>query len=401
MMNPLKPRRRSLVTSRSSLTRRPGIVTAALLLPFFVLTLTPTANPATPAKPRPEKMIEITIETSRSQPTAGTGLGVMAEIKNISDSAIYLKEKQITLTLPPELEGPFGEISGWWGFFPTPYSEPYIPSSHSIALKPGDSYKVFWVKKPERRMSPPPPEPPPKPESTSKPETPSKKDSPSKEKPASAPETPSWFTNVCDLVKSELNFLLFSPGQYKITVVAQYWTDPSFPENGYRTVSQSETILVGTPQSVILFGAGLGGIIAYFIFPSRRRLMTRAGANGGHMATRFFLRAATEVAGVVGSALLSAIVAILLARVSETQFLIRVTVNDFWGAIAIGFVANYAGYKVLDKIVPLPCPGSAEQKPQPSPGPGDGKEQEKKEASAQPPDKGDSSGTTALQDPRT
>jgi hypothetical protein len=50
--------------------------------------------------------------------------------------------------------------------------------------------------------------------------------------------------------------------------------------------------------------------------------------------------------------LLSAIVTILLARVSETQFLIRITVSDFWGAIAVGFIANYIGAKIFERIIP-------------------------------------------------
>jgi hypothetical protein len=58
--------------------------------------------------------------------------------------------------------------------------------------------------------------------------------------------------------------------------------------------------------------------------------------------------------GILGAALLSIIVTILLARLSETQFLIRITVADFWGAVAIGFVANYAGAEVLNKIIKLP-----------------------------------------------
>ena len=42
---------------------------------------------------------------------------------------------------------------------------------------------------------------------------------------------------------------------------------------------------------------------------------------------------------------------VLLARLSETQFLIRVSINDFWGAIAIGFVADLLGIKILQKIL--------------------------------------------------
>ena len=49
--------------------------------------------------------------------------------------------------------------------------------------------------------------------------------------------------------------------------------------------------------------------------------------------------------------LLSAIVTILLSRVSESQFLIRISITDFWGAIAIGFISNYLGYEILKKLI--------------------------------------------------
>jgi hypothetical protein len=58
-----------------------------------------------------------------------------------------------------------------------------------------------------------------------------------------------------------------------------------------------------------------------------------------------------ELAGVAGAILLSTMATILPSRISETQFLIKVTITDVWGAIAIGFVANYIGAKVLDKIL--------------------------------------------------
>jgi hypothetical protein len=61
---------------------------------------------------------------------------------------------------------------------------------------------------------------------------------------------------------------------------------------------------------------------------------------------------AKELAGIAGSVLLSAMVTILLSRISETQFLIKVSITDFWGAVAIGFVANYAGAKILDRFLP-------------------------------------------------
>ena len=54
----------------------------------------------------------------------------------------------------------------------------------------------------------------------------------------------------------------------------------------------------------------------------------------------------------LGAMLLAAIVTILLARLANSQFVIQVTIRDFWGAVAIGFIANYIGRKMLDRMVP-------------------------------------------------
>jgi hypothetical protein len=94
-------------------------------------------------------LIEIKIETSRSKPTVGTGLGVIAEVKNTSSSTVYLHEKHITLSLPIEMLDASDpkEVDSWWAFFP---SEPETEGREDqyidyIALQPGDTYKVLWT----------------------------------------------------------------------------------------------------------------------------------------------------------------------------------------------------------------------------------------------------------------
>jgi glycerol uptake facilitator-like aquaporin len=108
---------------------------------------------------------------------------------------------------------------------------------------------------------------------------------------------------------------------------------------------------VAAPQSVVLFGAALGGLIAYFIFPRRIAETAPATTRMGDVI-RFAATIFKTLAQIAIAMLLSAIVTILLARVSETQCLIRITVADFWGAIAVGFIANYLGIKLFEKIVP-------------------------------------------------
>ncbi len=268
-------------------------------------------------QPHRSSAIELAVETSRSQLVAGAGLGIVAMVTNVSDSTVFLRERDFTLTLPVELEGG-REVYGWAAFFPTerhqtgaPYDQFY---SAVIALKPGDSYNTFWTSGPQ----------------SSKADT-------------SSP-------GILDQIQSQLRFVFFAPGDYKITVVAKYWSIATLPEGQYRTVTQSVTTPVAAPQFVILFGAALGGLIAYSIFSrARRRKAWQATLSGWQ---GFAQRTFKEATGVLAAVLLSTIVTILLSRIAETQFIVRVTVNDFWGAITVGFVANYAGSRVLDRLIP-------------------------------------------------
>src|SRR5690348_9352295 len=56
-------------------------------------------------------LVDLKIETSRLQPTAGTGLGFIAELKNLSETNIFLRAESVLLVLPPELGGKTNEIT--------------------------------------------------------------------------------------------------------------------------------------------------------------------------------------------------------------------------------------------------------------------------------------------------
>src|SRR5947207_3728084 len=276
-------------------------------------------NPKTnnvPQKSDKTALIDIAIETSRSQPAAGDGLGVSAEIKNLSDSVIHINADEMNLVLPPELEGPGKYAIGWYAMFPTETAPKDNPAwKAAISLKPGDTYKVFWQY--GRRGN----------------------------------EDQSYFRKIYDVISSEMEFIFFPPGDYKIAVVCKYAVEQSPTPGPYRTTTQSAVIHVAAPQFVILFGAALGGLLAYFLLPQARKKLVEFSTPHQTRTARIVNRILKEFAGIAGAVLLSTMITILLSRISETQFLIKVTITDVWGAIAIGFVANYVGAKALDKIL--------------------------------------------------
>lgn len=288
-------------------------------------------------------LISIAIGSSRAQPTAGTGLAINAQIKNLSSRTVYLQSQSLTLEVPPELQGPFASLEDatYYAYFPTEAGfdsagKSKTPYNAKVALRAGDSYRVFFGIKPSLKTIP---------------ESGSAERGRKLESPSTLVEVA---TNVLNEVGTELNFMFFSPGDYEITVSARYWIDPKLPEDDSRTTVQSTILHVAAPQFVILFGAALGGLIAYFILPGARRRLVELPFR---LETRLTYvsyaveRTLREAAGIVGAVLLSTLVTILVSRISETQFLIRVTVTDLWGAIAIGFFANYSGTRLIDRLL--------------------------------------------------
>ena len=258
----------------------------------------------------PDHLISIDIESTRSQLVAGEGLGVVAKIKNISGVTIYIKESSFSLTIPLEMEGKRGFVSGYYAFFPTEphkgqrYEEYY---SNILKLNPGDTYSAFWTN-------------------------------------TFLEETELQEIYILKQIVNQFQFIFFYPGRYSIAITAKYWTDQSLPADKYRTITKDITIQVVPPLFVILFGAALGGLVAHFILPQK----IYPSLDG----MPIYNKAIKGVMGIIGSTLLSVIVTIFLSRVSENQFMISVTVNDFWGAIVTGFVSNYAGYSILEKLLP-------------------------------------------------
>jgi hypothetical protein len=135
--------------------------------------------------------------------------------------------------------------------------------------------------------------------------------------------------------------LSFPPGRYKIVVAAAYWNTY---EGARCKLAEHQSdfaeyeLSVGASQATILWGASIGAIIAFFLLPA---LKLSPEMNG----------AIHKAHGLITSVLLSVILTIMLSRLADTQFLIKVSVTDFWGAVVIGFVSSATGARVLRAIL--------------------------------------------------
>jgi hypothetical protein len=279
--------------------------------------------------------LAITIEGPRAQFTAGTAFGVKAILTNTSKSIIYLNERFLVLKVPAQVEGPASTVEGhWWAYMPIADHGENDVFAHkaSVALLPNSSVDAEWLVDP-RYLNP----------------------------KGQQIQTGAFYPSLSDAIKmtytqfsTELHFLLFSPGKYKLTVSANYWDKlPINLENIPKSVIESLDVDVAAPQSVILFGAALGGLIAFVLLPQSRPTLIMPTWQV-HNYVRWSWVILKTISGAVTAMLMSAMVTILLARVAESQFLIRITVSDVWGAMAIGFIANYLGVEILNRIIKKP-----------------------------------------------
>jgi hypothetical protein len=272
----------------------------------------------------PESQIEIVLKPSRHQITAGSGFGIAGDIRNRSAAPVYVVPKYVVLTPPPEIN-PGGNI-GWYAQITAPGKEelsydPIFDYGRVVEIAPGDRVSAVWVLGSGSSVGSEP-----------------------SGKGKGLQQLSNWLVN-------RLHLMNFSPGEYTVKVSAVYWQDQKSAEvreKNYRYEVAEAQVVVGAPQWVVLTGAVIGGIIAYFLLPAVRLVPGKI-----------------EWKGLLTSGLVSAIVTILIARLSETQFLIRVTINDLWGAIAIGFIASSSGSSILQKYAFHPLPSDTASPPPP------------------------------------
>jgi hypothetical protein len=260
--------------------------------------------------------IEIKIQMTGNQFKPDAPIGVMADISNVSDARVFLRRADTVLILPPEVERSGGGILTTSSAFPTEWETP--ADQQILSLRPNESYRVFWnyvtENAPEQRRG-------------------------------GSQSFFQWLRTLFGWTR----FIPFTPGEYPITVEAKYWDQKKFEEYDYHTAFQSKTVQFAAPQPVILFGAALGGLIFWALSIVRAEQSEANGATVGLLKTAKTY--GKTIAAILGSILLSWIVTILLSRVSEAQFFIKVTVSDVWGAVALGFIANYGGWALLDKMI--------------------------------------------------
>jgi hypothetical protein len=277
--------------------------------------------------PTGEQIVKTTIATSRPEVTTSGTFGVYADLQNLASVPITLYPRETTLVVQPEVGRDPDCVLEFDGFFPT---EPNVlsnpPLGGPIVIPPKEHYQVFWGlgTAGNTRCS----------------------------------RTPavegfwSWPEQRWKNFKANIGFL---PGDYAFAVVGKAYLSPGGKvDPAYHTFVQGTKLHVGITQLQSMIAAMIGGLLAYFVAGLREggelRTLKREQTDNKRSSVSKYL---VILRGVISAALLSSVVTIILSRLSDTQFPIKVSVADFWGALTVGFVAFFTGNKLIDRIVGL------------------------------------------------
>jgi len=286
--------------------------------------------------PPPTPVIEVKIRTSGKQFVPGDPVGAMADITNKSNVPLYLRAGDVQFILA--LETTKGGLYSCDSWFPNVTREDKSedksksgdPMKQVICLKPGRPYTAFAVC----------------PEFSAAGEW-------NRDQKQDQNRHQKWYRKWYQ----EFRFINFVPGTYPITVDAKYWDQKhgeqeNFSGDEYYTAVGSADAEYAAPRGIILLGAIVGGFLFTFLSLIRAEERALHGASARPLNIAKTLGKARNFLAVGGSILLSVIITILLSRIEEAQSFIKVNVSDFWGGIAVGFLANYGGFALLDKMVP-------------------------------------------------
>jgi hypothetical protein len=282
------------------------------------------AKPATLVGSEPA-LLEITIDPSRAAVAMDTEAGLSAEIKNVSSVPVRLFENETVFMTMPEMRiyGDAQPAIQGCATFPTQGNvrkSPRPARGHDLLLQPGDSYRVFW-------------------------------DMTTNGCTGERQEKTRFWSDPLSWVDGKWQKIAFTPGTYKVYLDVVLYTHEQQP---YRTVTEGREIQVAASQQMILLGAFLGGLLAYLIklYYGVETPLTVSMEN--RWLKELLGRTEWLSAGLFGAAMV-----ILASRLSET-FPVKVSADDFWGATTLGFVFQWMGVKLLEK---LPGMGAAKNPP--------------------------------------
>ncbi len=332
-----------------------GALAVLFLLPFpapLRSQTSPKAPPAKAAKPTvpavaqpgpdtlktaPKEIFKVTINASRVSVTRDASYGVYADLENISSDVVKVRPQETVLVVQPEIAQPTACVGLEPGIFPAQPLPADKTQPDGIMIQPAEHYKVFWEL--TRDFSAP------------------------KERQLACSYHWAKFID---------EYLGFVPGEYAFTVEGVVYAPNAKGETVPHTYTETTTLHVGLSQASTALAAFIGALLAYFVValqPGRDfdqwKMKTESTAAASLVPstplqiTGGWLRSAAIVLrNALAAGLLGAALTIVASRLSDTQFPVKVSVNDFWGALTIGFISYFIGGRLLASIIDRFAPPS-------------------------------------------
>ncbi len=269
-------------------------------------------------------MVKVVVSTSRPEVTRSHAWGLAADITNISPEAIVIHAHDLQLIVQPEVAQTKLCTQSSMSFLPIWQGG----NDSQIVLQAGEHYMFFWTG----------------------------------EDASLANLSP------CSLGRWQKlgEVLNFVPGPYTFAVLGKVRPIQE-PEGSYHTFAEAVTVKISITQMSIMFFAGIGAFLAYCVvclqdggdFDRIHKAQSGRDAAAGW----FVLLRNAFSAGLLG-----AVLAVVASRLSDTQFPVKVSVNDIWGALTIGFVSYFVGNGFINKLKQLsPAPPPPAPAPAPAP----------------------------------
>ena len=259
-----------------------------------------------------KQWIKVVVTSSRPEIDRGATWGVTADITNTSTNVLCIDPSDLQVIVQPEVWQGDGSILR-------------SVEKGEVILEPQTHYMFSWYPGTEPSSAP----------------------------PRSRPDR---------LVRGMLDSLSFVPGPYVFTVEGKVrlYGSPQL----YHTFAESLPVKLTLEQLTISLWAGFGAIIAFLVTLSRRPIKgadlvgnSTAEADSPSTHPRYAvpvgvaIRLLSFLARVASAFLLGSALSVVTNRLADTQFPLKVAVNDIWGAISVGFVFYFVGNKIIDKLV--------------------------------------------------
>jgi|GEM_PF-1822558 len=333
------------------------------------------------------ELVKVTVYPSRNEVVPTGSYGVYADLENISAFPIMIFPNQTTLVVLPEASQPSACVNWEPAIFPT--ESPASAEKQKVVdptgknhwdnpllIERGEHYLVFWDLEPASKKN------------------------------------PRSYSSRCELPPRWYSALGFVPGDYAFTVEGNAYALQAPPASTATTItatpvastavagtppvaaasstahdsqvsdllsramagavpahrfSETKTLHVGLSQLTTLFAAMIGAFIAYWVVALKPGqdwdafivVLEDAEPTTGPTSvppisnSRKWLAGLSLVRNAFLAAVLGGVVTIVASRLSDTHFPVKVSVNDWWGALTIGFVAYFVGNKFINTLSTL------------------------------------------------